>query len=98
VLFKNKTKFSNRRSGPYRILKLKSPNATLQDLANLKKIFKVHVNKLKKFNEPFLLPFTGKDEIERNEFDPNLEREDSENSDNEGSDREYVEKYSGDPE
>jgi hypothetical protein len=80
---KNKTKFSNKWAGPFRVLKILTPNATLQDVSNEKKIFKVHINKLKKYTGVYILPFGKMDELEqrnipRNLGDPNLEVEDEE--------------------
>jgi hypothetical protein len=72
---KNKTKFSNKWRGPYRVMKIKPPNIILRELKQDGKLFKTHINKIKKFLGPYLIPITELDEIVGNKGDPNLEEE-----------------------
>ncbi|TMS39163.1 hypothetical protein L596_005733 [Steinernema carpocapsae] len=55
-----KNKLQPRYSPPARVIQLKRPNAVLLDLAS-EKTFRVHLDRLKKFFEPSLLPLRLKD-------------------------------------
>ena len=86
---KNDSKLMPHWVGPFRVLKINPPNLILKSIGDKNKIFTEHLNKVKKFKTPSVLPFRKLDQpiSERNEMevkqkikfnDPNLEESDSE--------------------
>lgn len=73
-----KNKFSQKWSGPFRVLKIKRPNAIIRKLDNADPDpITVHLDKLKPFTVECPLPLHSGDELmpPRNLGDPNLEAE-----------------------
>lgn len=77
VPIKEKHKFRSLWKGPYKLIGLNRPNATIQNLEKGPP-FTIHLYKIKKFTENFTLPWRKTDKEYRKVGDPNLEEEQEE--------------------
>uniref|UniRef100_A0A914ZC18 Uncharacterized protein n=1 Tax=Panagrolaimus superbus TaxID=310955 RepID=A0A914ZC18_9BILA len=53
--------------GPYRVIQIIRPNAVIKELKEEAAPFKIHINKLKAFIEPYVLPFRALTVTKNNE-------------------------------
>lgn len=75
-------KFGKKWNGPYQVISVQRPNLILKELAAEAKPFKVHMDKLKHFNEPYVIPLREMaSALTENPLDPDPSTEDA-NDDN----------------
>ena len=85
TFIKKHHKFKTHWQGPFRVMALRRPDVIVKEIKGGKeKLIKIHLNKVKKFNEPYTLPLRQADEptvFKRIFLDKNLEESEEESDD-----------------